>query len=349
MRYYSIDQVREGMILGQELHDASGKMLMAKYTKLTTENVSFIAFLGLPGIYVDDHFSKEVEIREIVRPEVRKSAVRVVQKIFNQAAGAEMPSGDFNLRENVKDIVGAVLDNDAVMYNLIEVRTYDDYTYFHSANVAILAGILGAKAKLGQQELNHLVMAGFLHDIGKIFVNPDIINAPRQLTEEERIDMMDHPRRGYEFLASNYDFPEEVLNAVYEHHEWHNGTGYPRRLKGDEISPLAKILKVADVYDAMTSRRSYHDPYLPSDVVEYIMGRSGMEFDPETVAIMAEELPVYPVGCEVELSDGRHAIVAKNHRGYVLRPTIKLLEDGSMLNLLDDQDTWNLTITKLMM
>lgn len=349
MRYYSIDQVREGMILGQELHDASGKMLLAKYTRLTAENVSFIAFLGIQGVYVDDHFSREVEIREVVRPEVRKASVRVVQNIFNQAAGEETPAGEPDLRESVEDIVGAVLDNDNVMYSLVEMRSYDDYTYFHSANVAILAGILGAKAGLSQEALNNLVTAGFLHDIGKIFVNPDIINAPRQLTEEERIDMMDHPRRGYEFLVGNYDFPEEVLQAVYEHHEWHNGTGYPRRLKGEQISPLARILKVADVYDAMTSRRSYHDPYLPSDVVEYIMGRSGMEFDPGTVKIMAEELPVYPVGCEVELSDGRRAIVAENHRGYVLRPTVKLLEGGSLLNLLDDPDTRNLTITRLMM
>ena len=349
MRYYSIDQVREGMILGQELHDASGKMLLAKFTKLTTENISYLAFLGLPGVYVDDHFSKEVEIQEVVRPEVRKSAVRVVRNIFNQAAGEDTPVGEAHLRENVEHIVGDVLGNDDVMLNLVEVRTYDDYTYFHSANVAILAGILGAKAKLDEKSLSNLVTAGFLHDIGKIFVNPDIINAPRQLTEEERIDMMDHPRRGYEFLVGNYDFPEEVLRAVYEHHEWHNGTGYPRRLKGEGISKLARILKVADVYDAMTSRRSYHDPYLPSDVVEYIMGRSGMEFDPETVKILAEELPVYPVGCEVELSDGRRAIVAENHRGYVLRPTIKLLEDGSLLNLLDDSDTWNITITRLLL
>lgn len=349
MRYYSIDQIREGMILGQELHDASGEMLLAKFTKLTTENISYLAFLGLPGIYVDDHFSKEVEIQEVVRPEVRKSAVRVVRNIFNQAAGEDTPVGEMHLRENVEHIVGDVLGNDDVMLNLVEVRTYDDYTYFHSANVAILAGILGAKAKLDEKSLSNLVTAGFLHDIGKIFVNPDIINAPRQLTEEERIDMMDHPRRGYEFLLGNYDFPEEVLEAVYEHHEWHNGTGYPRRLKGDGISKLARILKVADVYDAMTSRRSYHDPYLPSDVVEYIMGRSGMEFDPETVKILAEELPVYPVGCEVELSDGRRAIVAENHRGYVLRPTIKLLEDGSLLNLLDDSGTWNITITRLLL
>ncbi len=349
MRYYPIDQIKSGMILGQEIHDASGRMLIAKYSELSDENISFIAFLGIPGIYIDDQFTKEVEIREVVRPEVRKSAIQVVQDIFRAAQGGHLPSEEASIQKNVKDIVDNVLENEDVMYNMVELKTHDDYTYFHSANVAILGGVLGAKAGLSQEQLDHIVTAGFLHDIGKVFINPEIITAPRKLTDEERLEMMDHPRLGYEFLVENYDFPKEVTDAVYEHHEWHNGGGYPRRLKGKEISELARILKIADVYDAMTSRRTYHEPYLPSDVVEYIMGRSGMEFDPPSVKVMANELSVYPVGVEVELSDGRRGIVVENHRGFVLRPTLKMLEGGEYLNLLDDRNALHLTIVKIMM
>lgn len=349
MRYFPINQVKPDMILGQELHDASGKMLLAKYTKLTAENISYITFIGVPGVYIYDNFSKDVEIKEIVRPEVRRSAVQIVHDIFFRAAGGDLAPEEKDIHESVSEIVNDVLDNDDVMYNLIEVKTYDDYTYFHSANVAILAGVLGAKARLDKKQLDYLVTAGFLHDIGKIFIDSEITNAPRQLTTEERIAMMDHPRRGYEYLLNNWDFEEEVMLAVYEHHEWHNGNGYPRRLKGKDISRLARILKVADVYDAMTSRRPYHQPYLPSEVVEYIMGRSGMEFDPESVLIMSGELAVYPVGCEVELSNGQHGIVMQNHRGFVLRPTVKLIGSGKILNLLDDASTRNITITKLLM
>ncbi len=349
MRYYPIDQLKNGMTLGQEIHDASGRMLLAKYTPLTDENISYIAFLGIPGVYVDDQFTKDVEIREVVRPEVRKSAIQIVQDIFMAAVGGNLSSKEAEIQQNVKNIVNNVLENEDVMYNIVEIKTYDDYTYFHSANVAILAGVLGAKAGFKQEELDDLVTAGFLHDIGKVFINPEIITAPRALTEQERIEMMDHPALGHDFLVKNYNFPKNVTDAVYEHHEWHNGGGYPRRLKGDEISRFAKILKLADVYDAMTSRRSYHEPYLPSDVVEYIMARSGMEFDPESVLIMANELAVYPVGAEVELSDGRHGIVIENHKGFVLRPTLRMLDDGKNLNLLDDRRALNLTITKLLM
>ena len=349
MRYYPIDQLKSGMILGQEIHDASGRMLIAKFSELNDETISYIAFLGVPGLYIDDQFTRDIEIKEVVRPEVRKSAIQIVQDIFMAAAGGNLPSGEAAIQENVKEIVDNVLENEDVMYNLVEIKTYDDYTYFHSANVAILAGVLGAKAGFSQEELDELVTAGFLHDIGKVFINPEIITAPRPLTEQERIEMMDHPTLGYEFLTKNYDFPKNVTEAVYQHHEWHNGGGYPRRLKGNQISRLARILKIADVYDAMTSRRSYHEPYLPSDVVEYIMARSGMEFDPESVLVMANELSVYPVGVEVELSDGRRGIVTENHRGFVLRPTLRMLDTGESLNLMEDRKALRLTIVRVMM
>jgi HD-GYP domain-containing protein (c-di-GMP phosphodiesterase class II) len=98
----------------------------------------------------------------------------------------------------------------------------------------------------------------------------------------------------------------------------------------------------------MTSKRAYHDPYLPSEVLEYIMGRSGMEFDPEVVKTMVWELCVYPVGCEVELSNGEYALVVENHKGYSLRPTVKMIKSGRIIDLTSDRNAWNLTIVKLL-
>ncbi len=349
MRYIPVDQLKNGMILGQDIHDAAGRMLLAKRLLLSEENISYIAFLGIPGVYIDDEFSKDIQIQEVVRPEVKKTAVTLVREIFMRAQEQELPSEEEHICNIVNKVVNDVLDHDDVMYNLVELKTYDGYTYFHSVNVAILAGVIGAKCSLGESELQYLVTSGFLHDIGKVFIDPKLINAPRKLNEEERIRMMEHPKEGYEFLKKNYHFPETVLRAVYEHHEWYNGYGYPMHKTGRELIRNSKILKAADVYDAMTSKRPYHAPYLPSEVMEYIMGRSGMEFDPYIVKVMANELCVYPVGCEVELSDGRRAIVTKNHMGFILRPTVKILETGESLNLKTDRDALHLTIVRLMM
>ena len=349
MRYVSINQLKSGMILGQEIYDASGQLLLEKYTPLSDDNISFMLFVGVQGVYVDDEFSRDVQVHEIVQPEIKKNALKAVGQYFKEAAEGEIPDSEARIVENVQFIVQDVLNNEDVMYNMIELRTYDDYTYFHSTNVAILAGVIGAKCGFDERDLADVVTAGFLHDIGKVFIDPEIITAPRQLTAEEKLKMRDHPTLGYEFLEKNYNFNEAVKNAVYEHHEWYNGNGYPRRMSGNEIQPISRVLRLADVFDAMTGRRAYHAPYLPSDVMEYIMARSGMEFDPDFVDVMARELCIYPVGCEVELSDGRHALVVENHRGYILRPTVKLIDNGEYIDLCEDRSSWNLTITKLLM
>ena len=350
MRYLPINQLKEGMLLGQELQDANGQMLLKKHTKLTKENISYISFLEVDGLYIDDEISKDVEIKEVITPEVKKASLQLVFDLFGQVeeTGDTGKTKKDDILENVTKIVDDVLSNRDVVYNMMEVRTYDNYTYYHSVNVGILAGVIGAKLGLSETELQHAVTAGFLHDIGKIFIDADILNAPRRLNEDERIRMMDHPREGYEFLAEHYDLPRDVLMGVYEHHEWYDGGGYPCRKSGKETGIISRILKAADVYDAMTSKRAYHDPYLPSEVMEYIMGRSGMEFDPDVVKTMVWELCVYPVGCEVELSNGEFALVVENHKGYSLRPTVKLLSSGRIIDLTSDRNAWNLTIVKLM-
>ncbi|MCR4674984.1 MAG: HD-GYP domain-containing protein [Lachnospiraceae bacterium] len=343
-----MNQLKEGMILGQELQDASGHMLLEKHTKLSKENISYISFLEVGGIYIEDDFSKDVEIKEVIQPEVKKTSLYLVSEIFGQSTDGEDSVETKDFQENVQRVVSDVLDNRDVVYNLMEVRTYDNYTYFHSVNVGVLSGVIAAKMGLSEEEMEKVVMAGFLHDVGKVFVAPELINAPRRLNEEERVAMMDHPRVGSEFLADYYDFHPDVIRGVYEHHEWFDGGGYPCRKTGRETLLISRIVKAADVYDAMTSKRPYHDAYLPSEVLEYIMGRSGMEFDPEIVKTMVQELCVYPVGCEVELSNGEKALVIENHKGYSLRPTVKLMTNGRELDLTADRNAWNLTIVKLM-
>lgn len=355
MHYVSVDNLKPGMILGQEIYDAAGKTLIMAEAPLTGENIGYLSFLGVLGVYINDEAGKDVKSGGIVNSRVRRDAVSVVSKFFNRAMnsraeekyGVEISPEDADIQTSVSQVVDEVLSEEEVMNTIIEVRTYDGYTFFHSADVAILAGVLAEKCHLKDSEVRDVVTAGFLHDVGKVFIDPDIINAPRRLTDEERAAMMAHPDKGYNYLKVNYSFSEDVLRAVHEHHEWYNGGGYPTKKGGNALSYLSRILKCADVYDAMTSRRVYHEPYLPGEVLEYFMGRSGMEFDPTIVKTMTRTLCVYPAGCDIELSDGRKAIVLENHAGAVLRPTVYCTETGETVDLLHDRDALNLTITKL--
>lgn len=350
MRYVPAEQLEPGMVIGQEIHDSMGVLLIHSGTQLTGDQITRIVYQGMPGVYIDDEISRDIQIKEAVRPEIKADAVKVVHDFFDRIGDNSNLSPEENLIQlMVENVVNDVMADEQVVYNLIDIRTYDNYTYAHSVHVGIIAAIIGVKMNLPEDELNDLVTAGFLHDIGKVYINPDILNAPRRLTPEEREEMMQHPAIGYMHLTNEFNFSDRVNQTVLQHHEWYNGHGYPNKVKGKDLLLTSRILRAADVYDAMTTKRPYHAPYLPSEVLEYIMGRSGLEFDPEIVEIMASQFAIYPVGCEVVLSTKARGIVVENHPGFVMRPTVKLLDTGEKVNLRDDRMAYNITITQLMM
>lgn len=133
------------------------------------------------------------------------------------------------------------------------------------------------------------------------------------------------------------------------HHEWYNGEGYPIGKSGDDIPLYARIIKVTDSYDAMISKRPGREQLSPADAIEYMMAMAGAEFDPKLVNIFLRRMAVYPIGCEVLLSNGQHGIVAKNFRDFSLRPLIRIVETGGMLNLRDDPEGLSITIGRMIM
>ena len=345
MRYLPVTDLKNGLALGQDIYDGEGQMLLAKHQILNDYHIAELGKRGFHGVYVDDDFSEDIEVEQLIKPEIRRKALQTIHTLFVEDGEADLQ--ELKIRKLVIDVVEDVLSNGDIMYNMMEVKSYDDYIFYHSVNVAVLSTVIGARYGLDKYELRTLTAAALLHDIGKKFLDEDVLEAKRPLEEEEKHHVLQHTTLGYDYLRANYDFAPEVCAAVLEHHEYYNGEGYPRRRSGSEISLYARIIKLADVYDAMTSVRPYRDVLSPSDAVEYIMAMCGSEFDPELVEIFLKWVAVYPVGCEVELSDKRHAIVAKNFANFILRPVVKIMDTGEQINLNTDRNARNITIIRL--
>ena len=307
MRYMPMAKVETGMALGQDIYNGEGRLILGRHVILNNDNLQELLSLGFPGIYIDDEFTEDLMVTEVIRPEVKREALKMVHDLFLD--NKNLPMEQHNLQEVVIDVMEEVLNNGDVMCNMLDIKTYDDYVYFHSVNVAVLSTMIGAACNMNKEELDILTTAALLHDVGKRFVEEDVLNVKRALTEEERIMIVQHPKLGYDFLVENFDFLPEVYDSVLEHHEWYNGCGYPLRRSGSEIPIYARIIKLADVYDALTSKLPYHEAVPPSEAVEYIMANAGAEFDPELVDVFMRKIAVYPEGCEVRLSDGRTAVV----------------------------------------
>ncbi|MCI8495241.1 MAG: HD-GYP domain-containing protein [Lachnospiraceae bacterium] len=345
MRYMPMAKVETGMALGQDIYNGEGRLILGRHVILNNDNLQELLSLGFPGIYIDDEFTEDLMVTEVIRPEVKREALKMVHDLFLD--NKNLPMEQHNLQEVVIDVMEEVLNNGDVMCNMLDIKTYDDYVYFHSVNVAVLSTMIGAACNMNKEELDILTTAALLHDVGKRFVEEDVLNVKRALTEEERIMIVQHPKLGYDFLVENFDFLPEVYDSVLEHHEWYNGCGYPLRRSGSEIPIYARIIKLADVYDALTSKLPYHEAVPPSEAVEYIMANAGAEFDPELVDVFMRKIAVYPEGCEVRLSDGRTAVVMENYKEFILRPKVKVIPTGEIINLKSDNEARSLTILEL--
>ena len=161
----------------------------------------------------------------------------------------------------------------------------DPYTHGHSARVAMYSTQIAREAGLSGEECEQVYFAALLHDVGKIGVPSAVINKPGRLTDEEFALIKQHPVTGNQILSSIQQSPYLSIGAHY-HHERYDGRGYPTGLKGTDIPKIARIIGVADAYDAMTSKRSYRDPIPQQTVREEIMKGTGTQFDPEYAKIM---------------------------------------------------------------
>lgn len=156
-----------------------------------------------------------------------------------------------------------------------------------------------------------------------------------------------HPKLGADYLRSNYHFSALVYASVQQHHENYDGSGSPLEKSGDQIPLYARIIRLIDQYDDMVSVHRQREEISPAEAVEYLMAGSGSLFDPKIVELFVEKIAVYPVGCEVELSNGMHGVVAHNFERFFLRPIVKIIETGEMLNLRDDPNARSIIISKI--
>jgi HD-GYP domain-containing protein (c-di-GMP phosphodiesterase class II) len=192
---------------------------------------------------------------------VYKYSVVLMKRMFDDPKAENIKA----VKSVICDIVDTIISDNATAENMLMITSHDFYTYTHSVNVGVLSIIL-SKALFQSSDAHNMHELGagfFLHDLGKVRVNPAIINKPGKLTDEEMMKMRIHPYQSYKILAESGQLTEECRVIAMQHHEREDGTGYPRRLKGDEIHQYGRICCIADVYDALTATRSYKPKLSP--------------------------------------------------------------------------------------
>lgn len=230
----------------------------------------------------------------------------------------------------VRSLVDNVLTDRAAILRLTGLHDFDQYTFYHSANVGVLSVAIGSMISQDHRFLSILGVAGLLHDVGKLALSSEIINKPGALSPDEWAAMRAHPVIGAQMVAAMPGIDKAAVVAVLEHHQRFDGTGYPKPLGSQRQHLVSRIIALADAYDAMTSRRSYSAARQHDQALSIITSSMGTSFDPALVQLLIKMLGVYPPRSIVRLSDGALGIVIEASESAE-RPTVRVVADSQEL------------------
>ena len=352
------DELIEGMVFGDDVIDKEGRLLVSKNTVLTIETLEKLKKFSSRKVFSMKVLLSELNIKTVVKlengsvQEVASSQIKmehtkerlVIKEKFEEMHKSIKQSFDELSRNNTSPKVKKELDNTVeeiknnlsvnieLLNEILDVKATDEYLYNHSLNVAVISNLIGGWIGLEQKDLDILILAGLVHDIGKLRVDPAILNKPGKLTDEEFAEMKKHPEYSYQMLMEMGYKDNAILKAVTFHHEKEDGSGYPLKISGDKITIHAKILAIADIFDAMTSNRVYKARVSPFKVLEMFQNQNFGKLDYKIIMVFIKRFTENYVGSEVILSNNQRAKIVSLNAYEITKPLL-VTSEGKFIDI----------------
>ena len=364
-----IKNVRAGAVLGDTVYGERGQPLLYPGVALTDDYLADLKRRGIASIYIADPDTADLEVPQPITVQARASALQNLNRAFESVTSAceqlrqasvetileHLQSDRFSSTVRT-DSVGESLQSLAadadgflnqlmgreVLAGLNSIKSHDSYTFQHSIDVTIMGVVLANKLGWERSRLKAFAIGCILHDIGKIFIEPEILNKPAKLSDSEFARVRAHAAMGYSVVRAIAPTLGPLVPVVaHQHHEKQDGSGYPRGLRGDNtlghtrsgglIHDFGAVCAVADVYDAMASARPYRAPWAPDRVTRMIQSASGTHLNRMAVRAFEMSVSPYPICTPVRVLSGRYTghagIVSKVYEQTLDRPRVRVMYD----------------------
>lgn len=351
-----------GMVIGKDIYSAADYLIIGEGSVLTDRMITRLKFYSIDSIVI-------VKPESIRKKEAQKRAQQNKSVIIPNASyvGSIKASAEFrtftktfygsfvsvkkqmtdvvqnkapldanNMLADVSKIFASCKNPNSLLDMLMCIRELDDATYVHSMNVALICALFAHWLKYDEKDTEALILAGLLHDIGKMLIPSSIIKKPSKLTMDEYRIIQEHPILGYNILVSQ-NIDKRVALAALQHHERCDGKGYPKGITRNDIVDFAKIVAIADVYDALTANRVYRGSICPLEVIGVFQSEGLAIYDPGFLITFLDQIMYSYLNYTVQLSNGETGRIILMQRNQLDKPVIALSGDR-FIDLRDEPD-----------
>lgn len=335
MKAISVEELQPGMTLARTIVNDDMVVVLSADTLLTKAHITRLSYLDLPTVYIKDEYELSSNYQNVVSLfspsnafiSEYKEIVHAAKEIFDVAA-KDSETAIQKAEEVVSESVAPMVMQSGVIDYLFELNHLASDIYNHSLRVSILSGVIGKWMLFSQNKINDLILAGFLHDIGKTKFPDRLIGKNVEYLKGDDLDAyMQHTLDGHQILRSNKNLSEGVKLAALQHHEAMDGTGFPFNSSGKDINEYAKIVAVVDLYDNITTERQGFKKETPFVAIKQIIQQMYSKLDPGVCVPFVSHIKGAFLGSRVLLNNGLQGTIVRYEQDFEAEPLIRIDQD----------------------